>query len=91
MRISMYIYIYIQRERERDVYICIYKEIQISSKIPLCQTPVGLGTFSMFERASHRQPRVGSPQPQEKVLRPAGVRHLYKCNYDMPKVLPSIS
>ena len=31
----------------------------------------------MFGRALHRQPRVGSPQPQEKVLRPAGVRHLY--------------
>ena len=33
-------------------------------------------TCSMFGRALHRQPRVGRPQPQEKVLRPAGVRHL---------------
>ena len=48
----------------------------ISYKIPFCQTPVGLSTCSMFGRALHRQPRVGSPQPQEKVQRPAGVRHI---------------
>ena len=42
----------------------------ISSKIPFCQRPVGLSNFSMFGRASHRQPGVGSPQPQE-VPRPA--------------------
>ena len=32
--------------------------------------------FSVFERALHMQPRVGSPQPQEKVPKPVGVRHL---------------
>ena len=34
----------------------------------------------MFGRALHGQPRVGSPQPQEKVPRPAGVRHSYTRN-----------
>ena len=34
-----------------------------SSKIHSCQTPLGLGNLSMFGRALHRQPGVGSPQP----------------------------
>ena len=58
------------------IYISLLKsENVISFKIPSCQTPVGLGTCSMSGRALHRQPRVGSPQPQEEVLRPAGVRN----------------
>ena len=32
----------------------------------------------MIGRALHRQPRVDSTQPQEQVLRPVGVRHLYQ-------------
>ena len=40
----------------------------------------------MLGRASHRLPRVGSPHPQEKVLRPAGVRHSYEGNlYVFPR------
>ena len=39
-----------------------------SSEIPVCQTPLGLSTCSVFGRALHRQPRLGSPQPQGKVL-----------------------
>ena len=54
-------------------HLACLSESAISSKIPLCQTPVGLSTSSMFGGALHRQPRVGSPQPQEQVLRPAGV------------------
>ena len=49
-----------------------------SSKIPFCQTPVGLSTSSMSGRALHRRPRVGSPQPHKKVPRPAGLRHFYR-------------
>ena len=37
--------------------------------------------FLMSGRALHRQPRVGSPKPLEKVLRPAWVHHLYKWNF----------
>ena len=55
-------------------------ENTISSKVSFCQTLLGLGTLSMFGRALHRQPGVGSPQPQEEVPRPAGVRHLCKWN-----------
>ena len=58
-----------------------HSENTMSFKIPCCQRSVGLSAFSfMFGRASHKLPRVGSPKPQEKVLRPAGVRHLYKWN-----------
>ena len=63
------------------IYISLLEsENAVSFKIPSCQTPVGLGTFSMSGRALHRQPGVGSLQPQEKVPRPAGVRHLYTWN-----------
>ena len=50
----------------------------VSSKILFAQTPVGLSTCSMCGRALLRQPRVGSHQHREQVLRPPGVRHLYK-------------
>ena len=36
----------------------------------------------MFGRALHRQPGDGGPQPQENVLRPAGVLHLCKWNLE---------
>ena len=60
--------------------VLLKSESTKSSKIPFCQTPVGLSTWSMFERALHRQPGVGSSQPQEQVLRLAGVWHLHKWN-----------
>ena len=49
----------------------------MGSKVPFCQTPVGLSTCSMFGRALHR---AGSPPPQEQVLRPTGVWHFRKWN-----------
>ena len=36
--------------------------------------------FSTFGRALHGQPRVGSPQPQEIVPRPAAARQFYEWN-----------
>ena len=60
------------RQRGRE------SENTMSSEIPFCQTPVGLSARSVFRWASHRQRRVGCPQPQEKAPRPAGVRHFYK-------------
>ena len=47
---------------------------------PFARHLLVLGTCSTAGRALRRQPRVGSPQPQEQVLRPAGVWHLYKWN-----------
>ena len=39
----------------------------------------------MLGRSLHGEPGVGSPQPREKLLRPAGVRHLYKRHlYSLP-------
>ena len=67
------------------VFPYVDSENATSSEIPYCQTPVGLSTCSMFGRALHRQPRVGSPQPQEKVPRPARMRHLFEWSlYSLP-------
>ena len=73
MYVYTYIYIYIRWNSSREHYT-------IRSKVPFRQTPAGLSTLSMFGRALHRQLRVGSPQTQEQVLRPAGVRHICKRN-----------
>ena len=52
-----------------------HSENTISSRMPSCQTPVGLSSCSVLGRALHRQPRVGSPQSQKQILRATGLRH----------------
>ena len=61
-------------------------------KSPFARQSVGLGTSSVLGRVLHRQPRVGSPRPQEKVPRPAGVGHLHKRNlHSLPKTYAVIA
>ena len=68
---TLYIYMYMYK------YIYIYIYIYITY---ILYSITHTNASSIFGRASHRQRRVGGARPQERVLRPAGVRHLRRWN-----------
>ena len=81
MCVYIYIYIYIH------IHITIY-ELYVPTFPSAGPLSVSVFFFYGWKGFVHRQPRVGSPQPQEEVPRPAGVRHLYKWNlYSLPIVI----
>ena len=81
----MYMYIYMYMYRCMCMCMCMCMYMYVSSKIPPFARHLLVSVlFSALGRARRRQPRVGSPEPPKKVLRPTGARHLYKWNLQAP-------
>ena len=87
LSLYIYVYIYIYTymcppnnpAESRTLPECVFSRANINNRrtLQVSESPVARHLLasvlvSTFGRALHRQPGVGSPQPQEKVLRPAG-------------------